>query len=97
MSDAPQAAAMTFVAPVVARTTWKDWLPVLSLLIVIAGVMMTGGRTLAQVADNTRRIEVLERRADQRDDQLSDMRTQIAGMDAKLDLLLRRTPAGGAQ
>lgn len=74
-------------------TQWKDWLPVLSLLLVIGGFLLTGGKTLAQVADSTRRIEALERRADERDVQLRDVQVKMAGMDGKLDLLLERSKA----
>lgn len=88
--SSPSATQIVAVAPP-GRVGWKEWLPVISLLIVIAGVLLTGGKTIAQVNDGTRRIEVLERRADQRDDQLRDVQVRIAGMDAKLDLLVDRT------
>jgi hypothetical protein len=89
MSDAPSAAAVTVVAP--ARVTWKDWLPVASLLLVVAGIIWSGGGVLNQVSEQGRRIETLERRADQRDDQIRSLQIIVAGMDAKLDLLVKRT------
>jgi len=89
MAENTQPAAIA-IASAPTRTAWKDWLPVLSTLLVIGGLLITGGRMLGQVAENTRRIDGLERRADQRDVQLGDMQVRIARMDAKLDVLVER-------
>lgn len=91
MTDATPATTQTVVVAPQARSTWKDWLPVISLLVIIGGVLLTAGGVLRQVNDNTLRIDKLEIRADQRDVQLGDLRMQMAGANAKLDLLVNRT------
>ena len=73
------------------RVAWKDWIPVIALVITICGLFLASGKTLGQVADNTRRIVDLERRADQRDEQLQEVRERMSKMDGKLDLLVERT------
>jgi hypothetical protein len=94
MTDIPAAAPTQIVSvQPPPRTTWRDWLPVLSLLLVVGTMLLTGGRSLETLSGNTRRIEVLEQRADRRDDLTRDMQVRMAGMDAKLDLLLDRAKA----
>lgn len=93
MSDTAAAPTQIVSVQPPARTTWKDWLPVLSLLLVVGTMLLTGGRSLGTLSDNTRRIELLEQRADRRDDQLRGLEVRIAGMDAKLDLLVDRAKA----
>ncbi|MEH3103427.1 MAG: hypothetical protein PGN12_05930 [Sphingomonas phyllosphaerae] len=90
MTDTPTATAVV-VAPT-ARASWKDLIPVLALLITVVGLLVGGGKMLGKVEDNTRRIEKLEGRADTRDVEQSDMKANLAAINAKLDLLIRRTP-----
>lgn len=99
MTDTPSAATQ-IVAVAPARTSWKDWLPVLSLLMVVAASVLTGGGYIAQVKDNTRRVEVLERRFDDRDreyrNQYVAQQERAARMEGKLDLVLERLSGKGA-
>ena len=95
MTDATPATTQTVVVAPQARSTWKDWLPVVSVLAIIGGVLLTTGGVLRQVNDNTEKIAKLETRADQRDVQLGDLRMQMAGANAKLDLLVNRTGGAG--
>ncbi len=74
-----------------ARPGLKEWLPVISTLIVLAGLLLSGGGLIQTVKDTAVKVEKLEKRADLRDDQLRDVQIQIGRMDGKLDILLGRT------
>ncbi len=74
-----------------ARPSFKEWLPVISTLIVLAGLLLTGGGLIQTVRDTAEKVEKLEKRADLRDDQLRDVQVKIGGMDAKLDILVVRS------
>jgi hypothetical protein len=89
MTDTPTATAVVVAPP--ARASWKDFIPVLGLLLTIVALIWGGGRLSGSVDENTRRIVALELRADRRDDQMADLRERIAQMDGKLDLLVKRT------
>lgn len=91
MTDTPTATAVVVAPP--ARASWKDFIPVLALLATIIGFVWGGGRLSSNIEENTRRIVALEHRADRRDDQMADLRERIGSMDAKLDLLVKRTAA----
>ena len=52
-------------------STWRDWIPALTLLLVITELDAS--------------LEV-------GDDEVGKLGRQLAGVDAKLDLLIRRTP-----
>jgi hypothetical protein len=91
VTDTPTATAVV-VAPH-ARTSLKDLVPVIALLLTIVALIWGGGRLSGSVEENTRRIVELEQRANRRDDQMADLRERIGSMDAKLDLLVKRTAA----
>ena len=73
------------------RVTWRDLFPVMTMIVTIVTLFVGGGKVLRDVETHTSRLTVLERRADRRDDEMSDLKARIAGMDAKLDLLINRT------
>ncbi len=75
------------------RTFWKEAIPVIGLLLTIVTLLVGGGKLLGAVDENTRRIVALEGRADRRDESFADLRERIGAMDAKLDLLIKRTTA----
>lgn len=93
MTDAPPATTQTVVVAPAARAAWKELIPVVALLLTIVGLVWGGGRLSGNIEENTRRIVTLEQRADRRDDQMADLRERIGSMDAKLDLLVKRTAA----
>ncbi|MBB3691444.1 hypothetical protein [Sphingomonas sp. BK580] len=80
------------MAPAAARAPWKDLIPVLTIMLTIVGMLVAGGKMLGKLDDNTRRIEKLEVRADTSSVEQSDMKANLAAINAKLDLLIRRTP-----
>ncbi len=75
------------------RSLWKEAVSIIGLLLTVVTLLVGGGRLLGAIDENTRRIVVLEQRADRRDEQFSDLRERIGAMDAKLDLLLKRSTA----
>lgn len=90
MTDtSPTTTQTVVVAP--SRLSWKDLVPVVMLILTLITLLVGGGKVLGKVDDNTRRISLLEQRAERRDDELGDLKARIAGMDAKLDLLINRT------
>ncbi|MEH3098883.1 hypothetical protein [Sphingomonas adhaesiva] len=72
--------------------TWRDWIPALTLLLVVIGLIFGAGMLRGKVEDNDRRLTDLERRVQLGDDEVGKLGRQLAGVDAKLDLLIRRTP-----
>lgn len=88
MTDSlPAPIQMVAIAPP-ARVTWKDWLPVLSLLIIVAGLILGGGKYIAQIDDNTRRIDALEQDARQRGEKLNQIDIRAERIETNLDLLI---------
>lgn len=76
-----------------ARSFWKEAVSIFGLLLTIVTLLVGGGKLLGAVDENTRRIVALEGRADRRDESFADLRERIGAMDAKLDLLVKRTTA----
>lgn len=74
-----------------ARSFWKEAVSIFGLLLTIVTLLVGGGKLLGAVDENTRRIVALEGRADRRDESFADLRERIGSMDAKLDLLIKRT------
>ncbi|TCP30683.1 hypothetical protein [Sphingomonas sp. BK235] len=89
MTDTPSATAVVVAPP--ARASWKDLVPAIALIITVVGLLLGGGKILGRVESNSQRIEKLEQRADTRDVEQSDMKADLAAINAKLDLLIRRT------
>lgn len=81
-----------------ARVTWKDWTPVIALLMTVGTVIVGGGKYLGQIEDNTRRITAIETDAHQRDEKLNQIDLRSERIETKLDLLITgRMPAGGGR
>lgn len=80
MSDTPRAA------------NWRDWIPALMFALALIGLIFTAGMLRGKVEDNDRRLTQLEQRVQLGDDEVGKLGRQLAGVDAKLDLLIRRTP-----
>ncbi|WP_047867194.1 hypothetical protein [Sphingomonas paucimobilis] len=64
--------------------SWKDWLPVASFFVVIAGALLAGGGYISQLRDNTRRLDALEQRVEL----LRSIDTRTARIEAKLEVLV---------
>ncbi|WP_341210668.1 hypothetical protein [Sphingomonas paucimobilis] len=73
------------------RSLWKELVSIFGILLTIVTLLVGGGRLLGAIDENTRRIVVLEQRADRRDESFADLRERIGAMDAKLDLLVKRS------
>jgi hypothetical protein len=63
---------------------WKEWVPVLSFAVVIAGALIAGGGYISQLRDNTRRLDALEQRVEL----LRSIDTRTARIEAKLEVLV---------
>lgn len=77
--------------PATLRPKWLDYLPVFSLLLVIAAMILTSGGYIGQIKENTRRIEQLEK--DARDDakvrteMLQQLDLRLARIEVKLEMM----------
>jgi len=69
------------------RSPWKEWLPVITLVLTLAGALLIGGGYIAELKDNTRRIEALEQDAQKRNDLLTQIDVRTARIEAKLEML----------
>ncbi|TCP33283.1 hypothetical protein [Sphingomonas sp. BK235] len=96
MTDTPTASAVV-VAPAPARVTWHGVaslvVSALTFLVTLFTIVFYGGQLTRQVGDNERRTTQLEQRADRADSETRDLGKIVARVDAKLDLLLARSPA----
>lgn len=63
---------------------WREWIPVLSFAVVIAGALIAGGGYISELRDNTRRIHDLEQRVEL----LRSIDTRTARIEAKLEVLV---------
>lgn len=63
---------------------WREWIPVLSFAVVIAGALIAGGGYISQLRDNTRRLDALEQRVEL----LRSIDTRTARIEAKLEVLV---------
>lgn len=96
MTDNPTASAVV-VAPAPARVTWHGVaslvVSALTFLVTLFTIVFYGGQLTRQVGDSERRVTQLEQRVDRGDSETRDLGKIVAGIDAKLDLLLARSPA----
>jgi hypothetical protein len=78
-------------APAASRPRWIDFLPAISLALVVAGLIWTGGGYSGQVKDNTRRIEQLESDArtdaKTRTEMLQQLDLRLARIEVKLEMM----------
>jgi hypothetical protein len=81
---------MTTPAP--PRAKWLDFLPVISLAVVLAGILIAGGGYITQLKENTRRIDQLEveARADAkaRTEMLQQLDLRLARIEVKLEMMV---------
>ncbi|WP_404711725.1 hypothetical protein [Sphingomonas sp. MMS24-J13] len=70
-----------------AKPRWLDWLPVVGMILTICGLIWMGAQYAARVDDNTRRIAVLEDRAQRRDDGLATIDARLARIEGRLDAM----------
>ena len=63
---------------------WREWLPVATFFVVIAGALLAGGGYISQLRDNTRRLDALEQRVEL----LRSIDTRTARIEAKLEVLV---------
>jgi hypothetical protein len=93
MTDTPTAAAVVVTAPAPARTTWKDLLPLVAILMTIAGIIYAAGQLHSRISATESAVSKLETRADRVDGDTRDLGRKLERVDGKLDLLIERTPA----
>lgn len=62
---------------------WLGFVPAISLVVVVIGAILATGGVIAQVRDNTRRIDAVERRVEL----LQTIDTRTARIEAKLEVL----------
>jgi len=78
--------------PTPPRQRWLDYLPAISLAVVLAGGFQVGGQYISQLKDNTRRIEQLEKDAREDTDKRMEMQQKLldrtARIETKLELLV---------
>lgn len=81
---------MTTPAP--PRAKWLDFLPVISLAIVLAGILLASGGYISELKENTRRIAQLETeaRADAkaRTEMLQQLDLRLARIEVKLEMMV---------
>jgi len=70
------------------RTTWKDWIPVVTAAAVLVGALLAVGGYIAQVKDHERRLVVLEQKRDSVDDKLQVIDVRTARIEGKIETLL---------
>jgi hypothetical protein len=73
------------------RPRWLDWLPLIGMILTIAGLIWMGAQYAARVDDTIRRIGVLEDRAQRRDDMLATIDARLARIEGRLDALRDRS------
>jgi hypothetical protein len=70
---------------------WAPFVPVISLIVVIAGVVLASGGYIATLKDNTRRIEQLETDArtdaKTRTEMLQQLDLRLARIEVKLEMM----------
>lgn len=66
---------------------WLAWLPVITTALMIAGLLLTTGKTLSKVDDHDRRIGVLEAYRDTISDKLDKINERTARIEAKVEVL----------
>lgn len=100
MTDTPTAAAVVVTASAAARTTWKDLIPLLAIILTVAGIIYAAGQLHSRLGETERAVVELKNRADRNDDRFVELvgkvervDGRVERVDGKLDLLIDRTPA----
>lgn len=85
-------------APSAPRAKWLDFVPVISLAVVLAGMLLASGGYIGQLKENTRRIEQLETeaRADAkaRTEMLQQLDLRLARIEVKLEMMVPAADKG---
>lgn len=84
MSDAPIAVA--YAAPP-QRPRALEWIPLLSLLVVLVGAILGGGSLIGQLHEDGRRISALEADRDGDSRQLTEISVRLARIEGALQAL----------
>ena len=78
-----------------AKLSLKDWVAFVSPIVLVIGVLLAAGAYIAQVKDNTRRIDAIEERNHQVDlvhdsdkDKLNIIDVRTARIETKLEILV---------
>lgn len=78
--------------PAAPRAKWLDFLPVISLAVVLAGILLASGGYIGQLKENTRRIDQLERAATadakERTAMLQQLDLRLARIEVKLEMMV---------
>ena len=69
------------------RVTWKDWIPAISLALIMFGMVWTFGGYVTQLQNQARDIEALKIEVRQRTDLLNQIDVRTARIEAKLEIL----------
>ena len=81
---------MTTPAP--ARSKWLDFIPAISLAIMLAGSLLLGGGYISQLKENTRRIDAMEAEArseaKMRTEMLQQLDLRLARIEVKLEMMV---------
>ena len=79
-------------APAPPRQRWLDYLPAISLAVVLFGGAQAGGGYLSQLKDNTRRIEQLEKDGREKEalrtEMLQKLDLRLARIEVKLEMMV---------
>jgi len=74
--------------PAKAPPTWLAWLPVITTIFLIAGLLWAGGGKMNQLAEHERRLTALETRRESDADKLDKINERTARIEAKLEVLV---------
>jgi hypothetical protein len=79
-------------ASVAPRAKWLDFIPVISLAVVLAGMLIASGGYIGQLKENTRRIDKMEvearAEAKARTEMLQQLDLRLARIEVKLEMMV---------
>jgi hypothetical protein len=70
-----------------AKPRWLDWLPLVGMVLTVAGLIWAASNIASRVDDNTRRIGVLEAADQKRTDTLSSIDARTARIEGRLEAM----------
>jgi len=79
------------------RYSWRDWVPVITAFVMLAGMLLTAGGILNQVKDHERRLSILEQKRDAVDDKLNVIDVRTARIEGKIETLMPDSKRGQSQ
>lgn len=66
-----------------AATAWKEWLPAISTILALMGVLLYGGQLIGKIAEIERRVAQLETK----DAGSADLDRRLSRIEGKLDVI----------